>query len=157
MAAFDDIILFGEGLGVLQRIVDREPFRSGCREQGVIGGDKHGRREPIGLKGVPDGERAGQMQRVIRPQGMGLHEGIGLGHARRRDRHQAVPASTVVLHAPGQALGLGHRERPFPYLALQRTEHFRVCQEGRIDALPYWVGARAPGVPSASPLRRRSV
>ena len=66
------------------------------------------------------------MDRVIRPQGMGLHEGIGLGHARRRDRHQPVPASKVPLHAPGQVLGLCHREGPFPYLALERTEHFRL-------------------------------
>ncbi len=48
-----------QGSGVLQRIVDREPFRPRCRQQGVIGGDKQGRRKPIRLEGVPDGKGTG--------------------------------------------------------------------------------------------------
>ena len=79
-----------QGSGVLQRIGDGEAFRPRRRQQSIIGRDKHGRWEPIRLESLPDGERTGQMQSVIRPQGMRLHERIGLEHARWRDRHQAV-------------------------------------------------------------------
>jgi insertion element IS1 protein InsB len=70
---------------VLERIVDQEPFGLGRRQQDGIGRDKQRRWEPIGLEGIPDSERAGQMQCVVRPQRMRLHERIGLGHTRRRD------------------------------------------------------------------------
>src|SRR5439155_8548785 len=58
--------------GMLQRILDRKPFRPRRRQQGIIGGDKQGRREPAWLERLPDGERAGQMHGAIRSPRMAL-------------------------------------------------------------------------------------
>ena len=41
---------------------------------------------------------------------------------------------------PNPVLGFAHFGEGLR--VLQRTEHFRVCQEGRIDALPYWARER---------------
>ena len=41
------------------------------------------------------------------------------------------------LDAPGEALGVDRCERPVPHLALQRTEHFGLGQQGRINRLAH--------------------
>lgn len=56
-----------QGLGVLQRIVNREPFGPGRRQQRVIRRDKQGWRHPPLVHQTLHRQGAGQLDRVIGP------------------------------------------------------------------------------------------
>ena len=53
--------------GILQRIVNRKPFRYRRGQQGGIGRDKEGRRHAAPLHQALHGQRTGQLYRVVGP------------------------------------------------------------------------------------------